>query len=262
MGKHIEEFEAFMADRFGDSIDRNQCLNGDGSDYMAWDMQVAKIVWMHVTAKLEAADERSIACVNAFEGIETERFAGKSIGEFLAGEVRLNKAEPKPDGSFGFTFSGLAIQIMAEAFADQFKSSGAVNYLELLFEHSEIGPLTVTMQRVEGLTPVQKLTAAEECAEAAEARLLVPEGYCIMPESLTAENGAKGALSGEFFTEKDITCEECGGDRDEDDPCEYCNDLGVQTVRSVIGWSTIKDIYKMAVDTTAIRAAGFKVEGE
>ncbi|HDL6593662.1 TPA: hypothetical protein PXO57_004061 [Yersinia enterocolitica] len=96
---------------------------------------------------------------------------------------------------------------------------------------------------------------------AAEARLLVPEGYCIMPESLTAENGAKGALSGEFFTEKDITCEECGGDRDEDDPCEYCNDLGVQTVRSVIGWSTIKDIYKMAVDTTAIRAAGFKVEG-
>lgn len=211
--------------------------------------------------KLEAADERSIACVNAFEGIETERFAGKSIGEFLAGEVRLNKAEPKPDGSFGFTFSGLAIQIMAEAFADQFKSSGAVNYLELLFEHSEIGPLTVTMQRVEGLTPVQKLTAAEERAEAAEARLLVPEGYCIMPESLTAENGAKGALSGEFFTETDITCEECGGDCDEDDPCEHCNDLGVQTVRAVIGWSTIKDIYKMAVDTTAIRAAGFKVEG-
>ncbi|HDM8272766.1 hypothetical protein [Yersinia enterocolitica] len=130
--------------------------------------------------KLEAADERSIACVNAFEGIETERFAGKSIGEFLAGEVRLNKAEPKPDGSFGFTLSGLAIQVMAEAFADQFKSSGAVNYLELLFEHSEIGPLTVTMQRVEGLTPAQKLAAAEERAEAAEARLLVRDDWNVL----------------------------------------------------------------------------------
>lgn len=59
MDKHIEEFEAFMADRFGDSVDRNQCLNGDGSDYMAWDMQVAKIVWMHVTAKLEAAEKEN-----------------------------------------------------------------------------------------------------------------------------------------------------------------------------------------------------------
>ena len=57
------------------------------------------------------------------------------------------------------------MQIMAEAFADQFKSSGAVNYLELLFEHKEIGPLTVTMQRVEGLTPSQKLAAAEQREE-------------------------------------------------------------------------------------------------
>lgn len=137
---------------------------------------------LNLIAQLEVKERRTIACVNAFEGIEIERFAGKSIGEFLAGEVRLNKAEPKPDGSFGFTFSGLAIQIMAESFADQFKSSGAVNYLELLFEHSEIGPLTVTMQRVDGLTPAQKLAAAEERAEVAEARLLVPDG--IVPDGM------------------------------------------------------------------------------
>lgn len=54
---NIEEFESFMADRFGDSIDRRRCLNGDGNDYMAWDMQVAKIVWMHVLAQLEAAQK-------------------------------------------------------------------------------------------------------------------------------------------------------------------------------------------------------------
>ncbi|MCB5311949.1 hypothetical protein [Yersinia intermedia] len=92
------------------------------------------------------------------------------------------------------------------------------------------------------------------------AALKVPVGYCIMPESLTAENGAKGTLSGEFFTETDITCEECGGDCDEDDPCKHCNDLGVQTVRTAIGWSTIKDIYKMAVSATAIRQAGGTAE--
>lgn len=112
--------------------------------------------------KLKEKDERAIACVNAFDGIETERIAGKSLGEFLAGELYLNKAEPKQDGSFGFTFSGFAVQLMAECFADQFKSSGAINYLELLFEHAEVGEMTVTMQRVEGLTPAQKLAVAEQ----------------------------------------------------------------------------------------------------
>ncbi|PSH38364.1 hypothetical protein BA192_07950 [Yersinia pseudotuberculosis] len=108
----------------------------------------------------------------------------------------------------------------------------------------------------------ERAEKAEAALSAANEKLLVPAGYCIMPESLTAENGAKGALSGEFFTETDITCEECGGDCDEDDPCEHCNGLGFQTVRTAIGWSIIKDIYKMAVGATAIRQAGFTVEGE
>lgn len=93
----------------------------------------------------------------------------------------------------------------------------------------------------------ERAQKAEATLSAANEKLQVPAGYCIMPESLTAENGAKGALSGEFFTETDITC-------------EHCNDLGVQTVRTAIGWSTIKDIYKMAVSATAIHQAGFTVE--
>lgn len=134
-------------------------------------------------------------------------------------------------------------------------------------------PIGELVQRLEGQTyrkwyDDDELDKWRERAEKAEAelsaaneKLQVPAGYCIMPESLTAENGAKGALSGEFFTETDITCEECGGDCDEDDPCEHCNDLGVQTVRAAIGWSTIKDIYKMAVGATAIRPVGLSVEG-
>lgn len=114
--------------------------------------------------------QRIVACVNAFEGIDTDRIAGKTLGEFLAGEVRLNKAEPKPDGSFGFSFSGFAVQLMAESMAQQFKDSGAVNYLELLFHHKDIGPMTVTMQREEGLTPAQKLAQAEARIQELELR--------------------------------------------------------------------------------------------
>lgn len=107
-----------------------------------------------------------------------------------------------------------------------------------------------------------ELAKAEAELSAANEKLQVPTGYCIMPESLTAENGAKGALSGEFFTVTEIACEECCCDYDEDDPCENCNGFGVKKVRTAIGWSTIKDIYKMAVGATAIRPVGFTVEGE
>lgn len=39
-----EEFEAFMAERFGDLIDRRRAKNGN-MEYMAWDMAVAWVVW-------------------------------------------------------------------------------------------------------------------------------------------------------------------------------------------------------------------------
>ncbi len=127
-------------------------------------------------------------------------------------------------------------------------------------------PIGELIHRLEGQTyrkwyDDDELNKWRERAEAAEARPLVPQGYCIMPESLTAENGAKHALSGEFYTETNITCEECGGDCVEDDPCESCNDLGVKTVKTAIDWSTIKDIYKMAVSVTVILPAGYPVEG-
>lgn len=107
------------------------------------------------------AERRTTACVNAFDGIPTERIEGKDLGQILAGELRLHGAGSRTDGGFGFEFSGGLCQLLAEAYADQFRESGAVNYLELLFNHTEIGPLTITMQRVEGLTPAQKLAKAE-----------------------------------------------------------------------------------------------------
>lgn len=49
-----EAFETFMADRFGDTIDRRRAKNG-GQGYMAWDMIVAWTVWQRRAAMLQGA---------------------------------------------------------------------------------------------------------------------------------------------------------------------------------------------------------------
>lgn len=78
----------------------------------------------------------------------------------------------------------------------------------------------------------------------------LPEGYCAMPKRLTAENGAKGALSGEFHVTHRITCQSCGGEG-----CEDCNEEGGWDGEIPIGWDAIKLIYGAAVESCALPAA-------
>ncbi|MHA4940208.1 Lar family restriction alleviation protein [Enterobacter hormaechei] len=78
----------------------------------------------------------------------------------------------------------------------------------------------------------------------------LPDGYCVMPKKLTAENGAKGALSGEFHVTHRITCQSCGGEG-----CEDCNEEGGWDGEIPIGWDTIKLIYGAAVESCALPAA-------
>lgn len=73
---------------------------------------------------------------------------------------------------------------------------------------------------------------------------VVPDGFCIMPCKITAENGAKGALLGEFLESKYISCPECFGD----DDCESCDGSGRIKVDVTVSWSTIKNIYSAAVE--------------
>ena len=40
---------------------------------------------------------------------------------------------------------------------------------------------------------------------------VIPDGYVMVPMRLTAENGAKGALSGEFSETQFVNCPECFG---------------------------------------------------
>lgn len=65
----------------------------------------------------------------------------------------------------------------------------------------------------------------------------------IMPCELTAENGAKSLLMGEFFVETDDICPNCEGDG-----CDECDNIGFVPCFIQIPWSTIKKIYATAVD--------------
>ncbi len=100
---------------------------------------------------------RIVACWNLLVGYETEALEGVTLSEFVAKQAYLN--EMTTNDGINLTLSGLAVQMLAASFAGQFKANGATNYLELRGSHPETGPFTITMQRAEGLTPVDKLNA-------------------------------------------------------------------------------------------------------
>lgn len=68
----------------------------------------------------------------------------------------------------------------------------------------------------------------------------------LMPRRLTAENGAKGALSGEFSEDLESECPNCGGD--EEEICPECDGTGRVTQHVPITWDAIKRIYARAVE--------------
>lgn len=73
---------------------------------------------------------------------------------------------------------------------------------------------------------------------------VAPDGYVLVPKKLTAENGAKGVLSGEFSETKFINCPECFGD----DDCETCDGSGRIEITIPVTWTTIKAIWAKGVE--------------
>ncbi|MFV3289157.1 hypothetical protein ACNFBR_10490 [Pseudomonas sp. NY11955] len=75
-----------------------------------------------------------------------------------------------------------------------------------------------------------------------------------MPKRLTAENGAKALLLGEFKLEVTQECQEC---REQDEPvegCEICDGEGVYGQCHIIPWDKIKYIYSVAVKGLALQS--------
>lgn len=78
----------------------------------------------------------------------------------------------------------------------------------------------------------------------------IPDGYVMVPMRLTAENGAKGALSGEFSETKFVNCPECFGDNE----CETCDGSGKIEITVPVTWTTIKAIWVKGVEHFAVTA--------
>ncbi|HCL5402121.1 TPA: hypothetical protein N2K77_002805 [Citrobacter freundii] len=70
------------------------------------------------------------------------------------------------------------------------------------------------------------------------------DGYVMVPKKLTAENGAKSVLSGEFSETKFINCPECFGE----DDCETCDGSGRIEITVPVTWTTIKAIWAKGVE--------------
>ena len=81
----------------------------------------------------------------------------------------------------------------------------------------------------------------------------VPEGYCLMPRQLTAENGAKALLLGEFKLQVTRECPECQELEEPLEGCEVCDGEGQYAQRHTIPWDQIKFIYSEAVKGLALQ---------
>ncbi|HFP2167257.1 TPA: hypothetical protein ACHGSV_002274 [Escherichia coli] len=77
---------------------------------------------------------------------------------------------------------------------------------------------------------------------------VIPDGWVIVPKKLTAENGAKGVLSGEFSETTFISCPECFGD----DDCDTCDGSGRIEIKVPVTWTTIKSIWDKGIAYFAV----------
>lgn len=72
----------------------------------------------------------------------------------------------------------------------------------------------------------------------------------LLPRKLTAENGAKALLMGEFFENRECECPECFGTvgfSPDVRPCGTCDGSGRFVEQTPVSWTTIKSIYEMIV---------------
>ncbi|MDT9643590.1 hypothetical protein [Pseudomonas sp. JV245A] len=90
----------------------------------------------------------------------------------------------------------------------------------------------------------------------------VPDGYCIMPKKLTAENGAKALLLGEFKLQSTHECPECRELEEPSEGCEICDGEGEYGQKHTIPWDQIKFIYSKVVKGLAVKAEPAKSRQE
>ncbi|BCE02960.1 hypothetical protein [Marinicellulosiphila megalodicopiae] len=74
--------------------------------------------------------------------------------------LRLDSLSNIEEGKI--SVNGNCLKLYAQAFANMLKGKPLKNYIQMHLDHKDIGKMTVTLQRVEGLSPAEKLNTALE----------------------------------------------------------------------------------------------------
>ncbi|WP_227743510.1 hypothetical protein [Hafnia paralvei] len=105
--------------------------------------------------------------------------------------------------------------------------------------------------KLEGACMASTILGGNHHAQPVSEPYKLPSGYALVPCKLTAENGAKSCMIGEFTEQTEISCPECFGD----DECETCDGSGMIEVTVPVSWTTIKDIWAKGIEHFAAAAA-------
>lgn len=118
--------------------------------------------------------------------------------------------------------------------------------------------VTVDDKIVDSQSVVDSFDATALYAEPPAPVAAFPDGYCIMPRQLTAENGAKALLLGEFKLLVTKECPECCELEEPVEGCSICDGEGEYGQKHTIPWDQIKFIYSKAVSGLAMKAESAK----
>lgn len=105
----------------------------------------------------KANARRIVACWNLLHEFDTEAIEAGTFADFIGKQVYQHEIENANSGEL--RLSDVSLQLMAAGFAGKMKANAAENYMEFGLFHPDTGPITITVQRAEGLTPAQKLAA-------------------------------------------------------------------------------------------------------
>ncbi|MEC5508292.1 ead/Ea22-like family protein [Klebsiella oxytoca] len=149
----------------------------------------------------EANPVNILALVEALEKAQQEAVEFSKFKEVMTSATEALKAG-KPLNLESLFKGEMASAMFAMMFAGEFVRSGATNYLELLYDVPEFGEMTVTLQKVEGKTPGQRIAELEEShSQVIQSRdhykRMTEEGLKRLAESRTVKLPADNAAESE-----------------------------------------------------------------
>lgn len=150
---------------------------------------------------------------------------------------------PEPTASEERELARIALASLEAETVAEWTNKQCLEFLSIAFRHAEIkGDLEFDDIRM-GVKMVNGSSAAMFHGAYGNSPV-IPDGWVLVPMKLTAENGAKGALLGEFSETKFINCPECFGD----DECDTCDGSGRIETKVQVSWTNIKAIWAKGIE--------------